>query len=39
MFRAFYNEVVPQLIDLSHEVEHGMVTYKGLPVPLICDYL
>lgn len=28
-----------KLIDLSHEVEHGMVTYRGLPAPLICDYL
>jgi arylformamidase len=27
------------LIDLSHEVEHGMITYKGLPAPLICDFL
>ena len=27
------------LIDLSHTVEHGLVTYKGLPAPLICDYL
>ena len=27
------------LLDLSHTVEHGMVTYKGLPAPLICDYL
>jgi kynurenine formamidase len=26
------------LIDLSHEIEHGMVTYKGLPAPHICDY-
>ena len=26
-------------IDLSHTVEHGMVTYKGLPAPLICDHL
>ena len=26
-------------IDVSHTVEHGMVTYKGLPAPLICDYL
>lgn len=26
-------------IDLSHTVEHGMVTDKGLPAPLICDYL
>ncbi len=29
----------PRLIDVSHTVEHGMVTYKGLPAPLICDYL
>jgi arylformamidase len=29
----------PQLVDLSHSVEHGMITYKGLPAPLICDYL
>ena len=29
----------PTLIDLSHTVEHGMVTYKGLPAPIICDYL
>jgi kynurenine formamidase len=29
----------PNLIDLSHTVEHGLVTYKGLPAPIICDYL
>ena len=28
-----------RLIDLSHTITHGMVTYKGLPGPLICDYL
>lgn len=28
-----------RIIDLSHVIEHGMVTYKGLPAPLICDYL
>jgi arylformamidase len=28
-----------KLIDLSHEVEDGMVTYKGLPAPIICDFL
>jgi kynurenine formamidase len=28
-----------QLIDVSHTIEHEMVTYKGLPAPLICDYL
>ena len=27
------------LIDLSHIIEHGLVTYKGLPAPIICDYL
>jgi kynurenine formamidase len=26
-------------IDLSHSVEHGMITYPGLPGPVICDYL
>ncbi len=28
-----------RLIDVSHTVEHGMITYKGLPAPHICDYL
>lgn len=28
-----------RLVDLSHSVEHGMVTYQGLPAPLVCDYL
>lgn len=27
------------LVDLSHIIEHGLVTYKGLPAPIICDYL
>ena len=26
------------LIDLSHRIEEGMVTYKGLPGPHICDF-
>jgi len=26
-------------IDLSHTIKNGEVTYKGLPVPFICDYL
>lgn len=26
------------LIDLSHVIEDGMTTYKGLPGPHICDY-
>jgi kynurenine formamidase len=28
-----------RLIDLSHEIEHGMVTYRGLPAPTISDWL
>ena len=28
-----------KLIDLSHDIEDGMVTYKGLPAPIICDFL
>jgi len=27
------------LIDLSHTVEHGLETYRGLPAPIICDFL
>jgi arylformamidase len=26
------------LIDLSHTIEAGMTTFKGLPGPMICDY-
>ena len=28
-----------KLIDLSHTIEDGMITYKGLPAPIICDFL
>jgi arylformamidase len=28
-----------RLIDVSHGVEYGMVTYRGLPAPVVCDYL
>jgi arylformamidase len=28
-----------RLIDVSHAIEHGMVTYPGLPVPVISDWL
>lgn len=32
--------MIPEkLIDLSHTIEPGLVTYKGLPSPIICDYL
>src|SRR3954469_24358944 len=27
------------LIDVSHAIESGMVTYKGLPAPVVCDFL
>jgi len=28
-----------RLVDVSHSIEHGMITYKGLPAPIISDYL
>jgi kynurenine formamidase len=28
-----------RLCDLSHTIEDGMITFKGLPAPIICDYL
>ena len=28
-----------RLIDVSHVVEDGLVTYPGLPAPIVCDYL
>ncbi|MBI2620201.1 MAG: cyclase family protein [Ignavibacteriales bacterium] len=28
-----------RLVDLSHTVEHGMVTYEGLPAPAISDFM
>ena len=28
-----------RVVDLSHTIEDGLVTYKGLPAPVICDYL
>lgn len=28
-----------RFIDLSHTIEDGLVTYKGLPAPVICDFL
>ena len=30
---------MPLFIDLSHVVEHGMVTYKGLPGPVISEHM
>jgi arylformamidase len=28
-----------RFVDVSHAVEDGMITYRGLPAPIICDYL
>jgi kynurenine formamidase len=28
-----------KMVDLSHDVEHGMITYKGLPAPVLSDFL
>lgn len=28
-----------RFIDLSHVISDGLITYKGLPAPIICDYL
>lgn len=28
-----------RFIDLSHTIEHGLITYKGLPAPIVCDFL
>src|ERR671939_105520 len=28
-----------KLVDVCHTIEHGMITYKGLPAPVITDYL
>ena len=28
-----------RLIDVSHTVEEGMVTYPGFPAPIICDWM
>lgn len=27
------------LVDLSHTIFDGLITYKGLPAPVICDFL
>lgn len=26
-------------VDLSHTVYHGLITYKGFPAPVICDFI
>jgi kynurenine formamidase len=32
-------EELRKLVDLSHTVEDDLITYKGLPAPVICDFL
>jgi len=32
------NNEEKRIVDLSHVIEHGMTTYKGLPGPQICDF-
>ena len=33
------NKDSSRLVDVSHTVEHGMITYQGLPAPFISDHL
>lgn len=37
--RSGNGEGAARLVDLSHVVEDGMVTYRGLPAPIVCDFL
>ncbi|MBI3153685.1 MAG: cyclase family protein [Chloroflexi bacterium] len=37
--RSINTAIDPSYIDLSHTIYDGLVTYKGLPAPIICDYL
>jgi kynurenine formamidase len=30
---------MPRLVDLSHVIEHGLETYRGLPAPVISEFL
>ena len=27
-----------RFLDVSHTIEHGMITYKGFPAPIVCDW-
>jgi kynurenine formamidase len=33
------DRAIAKIVDLSHVITDGMVTYKGLPGPHICDFL
>ena len=37
--QAINVETDSSYIDLSHIIYDGLVTYKGLPAPIICDFL
>jgi arylformamidase len=37
--RAGEGRATRHFVDLSHAIEDGLITYKGLPAPVICDYL
>ncbi len=28
-----------RFVDVSHTIEDGLITYRGLPAPVVCDYL
>ncbi|MBA2684203.1 MAG: cyclase family protein [Gemmatimonadaceae bacterium] len=36
---SMHNGMRSRFVDLSHTIESGMVTYKGLPAPVISDHL
>jgi arylformamidase len=33
------NRIQTKMIDLSHTIENGMITYPGLPGPILSDHL
>ena len=33
------NNAPAEFVDLSHTIEDGLITYKGLPAPLVCDFM
>jgi kynurenine formamidase len=37
--QSHWKENRHRIVDLSHTIEDGLKTYKGLPAPIICDYL
>jgi arylformamidase len=37
-FFHYQKQKVMQFIDLSHVIEEGVETYKGMPAPIICDF-